>query len=257
MRLNDKGVEHMKKIKAGAALMAVAMIAGIFSGCAKTTSVNTERFARICENMGLKEFDFEDEMPKPKDVEKGYYLIADEKEAEDYLDDNFGERLDEFASSFGFEGIIDTDTVKSFAFAAKCEGYKDFKNDFRLDKPGDAELDGAFAIQMTLDGNHAGEFMESITDLADDYGISLEDLTDKEFYSSEKESYLRIHLDLTQVAGLAMDNDDLTKIINAGMSDDLEDLIGGIQVMLLFRSKLTVPMSLSWEADPSMKSRPY
>ena len=207
----------MKKIKAG-----------LLSGCTKTSNVTTEKFARICENMGLKEFDFEDEMPKPKDVEKGYYLIADEKEAEDYLDDNFGERLDEFASSFGFEGIIDTDTVKSFAFAAKCEGYKDFKNDFRLDKPGDAELDGAFAIQMTLDGNHAGEFMESITDLADDYGISLEDLTDKEFYSSEKESYLRIHLDLTQVAGLAMDNDDLTKIINAGMSDDLEDLIGGI-----------------------------
>ena len=218
----------MKKIKAGAALMAVAMTLGLFSGCTKTSNVTTEKFARICENMGLKEFDFEDEMPKPKDVEKGYYLIADEKEAEDYLDDNFGERLDEFASSFGFEGIIDTDTVKSFAFAAKCEGYKDFKNDFRLDKPGDAELDGAFAIQMTLDGNHAGEFMESITDLADDYGISLEDLTDKEFYSSEKESYLRIHLDLTQVAGLAMDNDDLTKIINAGMSDDLEDLIGGI-----------------------------
>ena len=208
--------------------MAVAMTLGLFSGCTKTSNVTTEKFARICENMGLKEFDFEDEMPKPKDVEKGYYLIADEKEAEDYLDDNFGERLDEFASSFGFEGIIDTDTVKSFAFAAKCEGYKDFKNDFRLDKPGDAELDGAFAIQMTLDGNHAGEFMESITDLADDYGISLEDLTDKEFYSSEKESYLRIHLDLTQVAGLAMDNDDLTKIINAGMSDDLEDLIGGI-----------------------------
>ena len=208
--------------------MAVAMTLGLFSGCTKTSNVTTEKFARICENMGLKEFDFEDKMPKPKDVEKGYYLIADEKEAEDYLDDNFGERLDEFASSFGFEGIIDTDTVKSFAFAAKCEGYKDFKNDFRLDKPGDAELDGAFAIQMTLDGNHAGEFMESITDLADDYGISLEDLTDKEFYSSEKESYLRIHLDLTQVAGLAMDNDDLTKIINAGMSDDLEDLIGGI-----------------------------
>ena len=208
--------------------MAVAMIAGIFSGCTKTANITTEKFAQICDKMGLEEYDFEGEMPKPKDVEKGYYLIADEKEAEDYLDDNFGERLDEFASSFGFEGIIDTDTVKSFAFAAKCEGYKDFKNDFRLDKPGDAELDGAFAIQMTLDGNHAGEFMESITDLADDYGISLEDLTDKEFYSSEKESYLRIHLDLTQVAGLAMDNDDLTKIINAGMSDDLEDLIGGI-----------------------------
>ena len=218
----------MKKLKAGAALMAVAMIAGIFSGCTKTANITTEKFAQICDKMGLEEYDFEGEMPKPKDVEKGYYLIADEKEAEDYLDDNFGERLDEFASSFGFEGIIDTDTVKSFAFAAKCEGYKDFKNDFRLDKPGDAELDGAFAIQMTLDGNHAGEFMESITDLADDYGISLEDLTDKEFYSSEKESYLRIHLDLTQVAGLAMDNDDLTKIINAGMSDDLEDLIGGI-----------------------------
>ena len=75
----------MKKIKAGAALMAVTMIAGIFSGCTKTANVNTDRFAQICDKMGLEEYDFDDETPSGRAVEKGYYLVAKEDDARDYL----------------------------------------------------------------------------------------------------------------------------------------------------------------------------
>ena len=196
----------MKKIKAGAALMAVTMIAGIFSGCTKTANVNTDRFAQICDKMGLEEYDFDEETPSGRAVEKGYYLVAKEDDARDYLDDHFGESLDEFSSSFGLEGIIDSNTVKSFAFAAKCKGYTDSKKAMDNGKLKDLEVDGAFAIQMTLDGNYAEEIFKTIEDGLGEYEISYEVFTQKELSYSKDSGHLSIHLDVEKTVDALLDN---------------------------------------------------
>ncbi len=186
--------------------MAVTMIAGIFSGCTKTANVNTDRFAQICDKMGLEEYDFDDETPSGRAVEKGYYLVAKEDDARDYLDDHFGESLDEFSSSFGLEGIIDSNTVKSFAFAAKCKGYTDSKKAMDNGKLKDLEVDGAFAIQMTLDGNYAEEIFKSIEDGLGEYEISYEVFTQKELSYSKDSGHLSIHLDVEKTVDALLDN---------------------------------------------------
>lgn len=206
MRLNDKGVDHMKRIKAGAALMAVTMIAGIFSGCTKTANVTTEKFAQICDKMGLTEFDFEDEMPSGKQVEKGYYLVAGEDDAEDYLKDYLGEQLDEFSKTYGFEGAIDSNTVKSFAFAAKCEGYTDSKKDINDGDLEHLDVDGAFALQITLDGNYAEDIIKTIEDNLAEFKISYDVFSQKEFYYSKDEGHFRIHLDIEKTVDAMLDN---------------------------------------------------
>lgn len=206
MRLIDKGVEHMKKIKAGAALMAVAMIAGIFSGCTKTANITTEKFAQICDKMGLEEYDFEGEMPSGKAVEKGYYLVAKEDDAEDYLNDYFGEQLDEFSKTYGLEDVIDSNTVKSFAFAAKCKGYVDSKKAINDGKFNDLDVDGAFALQLTLDGNYSEDIFKTIEDQLSEYNISYEIFTQKELSYSKDSGHFSVHFDIEKTVDALLDN---------------------------------------------------
>ena len=156
--------------------------------------------------MGLEEYDFDDETPSGRAVEKGYYLVAKEDDARDYLDDHFGESLDEFSSSFGLEGIIDSNTVKSFAFAAKCKGYTDSKKAMDNGKLKDLEVDGAFAIQMTLDGNYAEEIFKTIEDGLGEYEISYEVFTQKELSYSKDSGHLSIHLDVEKTVDALLDN---------------------------------------------------
>ena len=49
----------MRKIKAFSILLAVVMLASLFTGCSsgKTTKITTEKFAKACEKLGLDEFD--------------------------------------------------------------------------------------------------------------------------------------------------------------------------------------------------------
>ena len=217
----------MKKRKIAAALLAVSMLAGLFAGCSKTTNLTTEKFISACEKMGLKEFDFDGEFPSTRDVEKGFYMASDAKETEDLLEDSMGNSLEEISAAAGLSDIVNSDSVKSLGIAVKVDGYKDLKK-VHLDELEDLELDGAIAIQMTLDDNYSEDFSEYISDMLDMYDISTDDLTDKEFYTSKNESYLRLHLNVADFMQLVLDNDDITTFAEAGMSDDLEDVIGNL-----------------------------
>ena len=50
----------MKKTKVLACVLTVAMAAGLFAGCSKTTTITTEKFTKACEKLKLEEFDLED-----------------------------------------------------------------------------------------------------------------------------------------------------------------------------------------------------
>ena len=47
----------MKKVKAMALVLAVAMISGVLAGCSKTTTIGTDKFTKICEKLKLEEFE--------------------------------------------------------------------------------------------------------------------------------------------------------------------------------------------------------
>jgi hypothetical protein len=108
----------MKKIKVLACVLTAAMVAGLFAGCSKTTTITTEKFAKACEKLKLEEFDLEDSAsPDYDDLEDGLYAVADE----DYIEDN-PEEIESLLSDLGIGEVIDSDDVTSFAFAAKCSG---------------------------------------------------------------------------------------------------------------------------------------
>ena len=111
----------MKKIKVLACVLTAAMVAGLFAGCSKTTTITTEKFAKACEKLKLEEFDLEDSAsPDYDDLEDGLYAVADE----DYVEDN-PEEIESFLNDLGIGGVIDADDVTSLAFAAKCSGAED------------------------------------------------------------------------------------------------------------------------------------
>ena len=217
----------MKSLKIASAILAVSMLAGVIAGCSKTTNLTTQKFAKACEKMGLEEFDFDGEMPKSRDVEGGFYLAADGDDAEDLLEDFMGDELDKYAAIIGLDDIINSGSVKSFGFAAKVDGYKDLKR-LDIDEPEDFEADGAFALQITLDDSYSEDIMEYITDSLDIYDIDTGDLTDKEFYSSQKEGYLRIHISISDFAQMVIDNDDIQEYTKMEFLEDLDDLIGDL-----------------------------
>ena len=43
----------MKKVKAMALVLAVAMISGVLAGCSKTTTIGTDKFTKVCEKLKL------------------------------------------------------------------------------------------------------------------------------------------------------------------------------------------------------------
>ena len=222
-----KGVMLMRKIKVAATVLAVSMLAGVFAGCSKTANISTEKFTKICEKMGLEEFEIDGEMPKPRDVEKGYYIAADGDEAEELIGSKFRHGIDDIASLTGIVDFIDPDDVESFGFAARVDGYKDLK---RADPKEleDLEVDGAVAFQMTLDDNYSEDIMSCFTELLDKYDISTDDLSDKEFYSSPKEGYLRLHINVADFAEMVINNDNLDEYAKLTLNEDMEDLLSGL-----------------------------
>ena len=231
----------MKKVKAMALVLAVAMTAGVFAACSKTTTIGTDKFAKICEKLKLEEFDLEDDSPDMDDIEDGIYAVADE----DFVEDN-PEQLEDFLSSVKLDDVIDIDDVESFAFAAKCSGLEDAKDAVKDPEDiADLEIDGAVAFQMTLkDDGYAEDVMDAIEDLLDQANISTKSLTNKEFYSSKKEGYFRFHVDIAKLAKIVLENDDISdlldlygKVKDVDFEEILESLKGDVAITVEVNGK--------------------
>lgn len=219
----------MKKVKAMALVLAVAMISGVLAGCSKTTTIGTDKFTKVCEKLKLEEFELDGDSPEMDDLEDGIYAMADA----DYIEDN-PEQLEDFLKQIRLDDVIDVDDVESFAFAAKCTGLEDAKDVVKDPEDiADLEVDGAVAFQMTLaDAGYAEDVMEAIEDLLDEADISTKSLTGKEFFSSKKEGYFRFHVDIAKLATLVLENDDIEDYLGiySKMKDiDIEDILSGLK----------------------------
>ena len=206
----------MKRIKAMAVVLTVAMLAVVFAGCANTTTISTDKFQKACETLKLEEFDFEDDSPELDDVEDGFFAVADEDMVEEKEKD-----LEDMLKSFKLNGIIDTDDVESFAFAAKATGLDDIKDAMKDPEDiADLEVDGAVAFVMTrVDTNSRNNCFD------------VKDLSKQEFMSSKKEGYFRYHIDIAKLAKIILENDDIMDLLEeAGDKADIdfEELLGAL-----------------------------
>ncbi len=218
----------MKRIKAMAVVLTVAMLAVVFAGCAKTTTISTDKFQKACEKLKLEEFDFEDDSPELDDVEDGFFAVADEDMVEEKEKD-----LEDMLKSFKLNGIIDTDDVESFAFAAKATGLDDIKDAMKDPEDiADLEVDGAVAFVMTLSNDgYAEDVMDAIEELLDDADIDVKDLSKQEYMASKKEGYFRCHIDIAKLAKIILENDDIMDLLEeAGDKADIdfEELLGAL-----------------------------
>ena len=219
----------MKKVKAMALVLAVAMISGVLAGCSKTTTIGTDKFVKVCEKLKLEEFELDGDSPDMDDLEDGIYAMADA----DYIEDN-PEQLEDFLKQIRLDDVIDVDDVESFAFAAKCTGLEDAKDVVKDPEDiADLEVDGAVAFQMTLaDAGYAEDVMEAIEDLLDEADVSTKSLSGKEFFSSKKEGYFRFHVDIAKLAKLVLENDDIEDYLGiyGKMKDiDIEDILSELK----------------------------
>lgn len=231
----------MKKDKAMALVLAVAMISGVLAGCSKTTTIGTDKFTKVCEKLKLEEFELDGDSPDMDDLEDGIYAMADA----DYIEDN-PEQLEDFLKQIRLDDVIDVDDVESFAFAAKCTGLEDAKDVAKDPEDiADLEVDGAVAFQMTLaDAGYAEDVMEAIEDLLDEADISTKSLSGKEFFSSKKEGYFRFHVDIAKLANLVLENDDIedylgiySKMKDIDIEDILSELKGDVAVTVEINGK--------------------
>ena len=231
----------MKKVKAMALVLAVAMISGVLAGCSKTTTIGTDKFTKVCEKLKLEEFELDGDSPDMDDLEDGIYAMADA----DYIEDN-PEQLEDFLKQIRLDDVIDVDDVESFAFAAKCTGLEDAKDVVKDPEDiADLEVDGAVAFQMTLaDAGYAEDVMEAIEDLLDEADVSTKSLSGKEFFSSKKEGYFRFHVDIAKLANLVLENDDIedylgiySKMKDIDIEDILSELKGDVAVTVEINGK--------------------
>lgn len=217
----------MKKVKAIACVLSVAMLAGIFAGCSKTTKITTEKFVKACERLKLEEFDIDGrKSPEIDDLEDGFYFYADEEAIEDEDVDVEG-----FLRDLKLSEVIDSDDVTSFAFAAKGTGFDEIEDISDIEDVADLQLDGAMAFQMTLDDDsYVGDFMDYLDDMLDLAGVNTKDLTNKEFYVGKNEGYFRFHVDVATVAKIVLENDDLMDLVDMYMdADDFEETLTALK----------------------------
>ncbi len=219
----------MRKTKIIAAVLSLTMLAGLFTGCSsKTTKITTDKFIKACEKLDLKDYAFGGKKtPVLDDLDKGFYIYADTDMVEDEE-----ESLDDFLKEINLDDVFEAGNIKSFAFAAKCDGFDYDDIVFDADDLSDIELDGAAAFQMTLDGNYAADFMAYLEDLLDKTGISTDDLSDKEYFASKNEGYLRLHVDLEDLIEDINGSDYYHGLYNylyfstEGLIDTLDDVTG-------------------------------
>ena len=214
----------MKRIKAIAIVLAVSMLAGLFAGCGKTTKTTTDKFVKACSKMKLEELDAEEPEIEPSNYEDGFYVTADEGSV-----DELSEVTDLYLSTFGLTGIVDTEDVESFALAVKLNGYEDLKDAKDLSELEDLTLDGAFAMQMTLNGEAVKDVTDNLKDMFDLYGIKTKNLSSKEYYTSKNEGYFRFHIDISKITSILTDSDELMSLACKMMDeDDAEDLAAAL-----------------------------
>ena len=116
----------MKKVKAMALVLAVAMISGVLAGCSKTTTIGTDKFTKVCEKLKLEEFELDGDSPDMDDLEVDgavafQMTLADAGYAEDVM-----EAIEDLLD----EADISTKSLsgKEF-FSSKKEGYFRFHVD--------------------------------------------------------------------------------------------------------------------------------
>ena len=210
----------MKKIKAIACILAVAMLAGIFAGCSKTTKISTDKFAKACERLKLTKFDVDDDSPDEDDYEDGIYIIADADDLEDA-----STSMEDTVDAYGLGGIIDPDDVKSLGVAFKVNGIDAFDDIEDPEDLEDAVFDGAFAAVIELDDNYVDDVMDYIDEMLDNYDINTKDLTNKEYYVSKNDGYIRFHIDISKLTKIILENDDIMDLVGSVYDeDDFEDL---------------------------------
>ena len=205
-----------------ACVLAASLLAGVFAGCSKTTKISTEKFAKACEKLKLEEYDIDDDdSPDEDDFEDGLYVIADQ----DYIEDNEDSMAD-MLDDMGLGGIIDVDDVKSMGIAMKLVGLSDIDNIEDPEDIEDATFDGALALVMELDNNYVGDVMDYVDDMLDQYDINTEDLSNKEYYVSKNDGFIRFHVDVSKLTKILLENEDLLDLVSAAYDeDDFEDLL--------------------------------
>lgn len=200
------------------------MLAGLFAGCGKTTKTTTDKFVKACSKMKLEELDAEEPEIEPSNYEDGFYVTADEGSV-----DELSEVTDLYLSTFGLTGIVDTEDVESFALAVKLNGYEDLKDAKDISELEDLTLDGAFAMQMTLNGEAVKDVTDNLKDMFDLYDIKTKNLSSKEYYTSKNEGYFRFHINLSEITSVLTDSDDLMSLACKMMDeDDAEDLAAAL-----------------------------
>ncbi|MBR4609254.1 MAG: hypothetical protein IKR78_04360, partial [Dehalococcoidales bacterium] len=221
------------KNKVIACVLAVAMLAGIFTGCSKTTKININSFEKACKKLKLEEIDA-DESPDEDEIEDGFYMIKDD----DYLEDA-PEDVTEYLEQFGLDDVIDVDDVTSVGIALKGSGL----DDLDLDDPedaADAKVDLAFAILMELDENYVDDVMEYVEDQLDTYDITTKNLSGKEYFSSKNEGYYRLHIDIAKFVKLLLDDDTFLELMESLSGDtDVEEILESLSGDVAFSIEVT------------------
>lgn len=216
----------MKK-KVLSVLLVFVMLAGVLTGCSKTSGMNKDKFVKACEKLKLTELEIDEMDEIEENVEDGFYFAGDE----DLIADK-SKIIDTYLKIAKLSKAFDSDDIVSIAFAAKCAGYDDIKES---EGPEDVELDGAFAFQMDFgQKDKAEDVMDGIAKLLKQVNIKTKKLTPKEYYVSKNEGYIRFHIDLEKFARIILDDDELSDslkdLYDVDIEDTMEDLKGDIAV---------------------------
>ncbi len=218
----------MKKTKIAACVLALAMLTGAFTGCFKKTSkVTAEDFESACGKLDLDEKDLDDIYSiEEDDIEDGIFMFIEE----DDLDDDYKQDLDYIFKQIDLDDVIETDDIVSVSVAAKVTGYDSLYDIEEAGDIEDAELEGFYAIQITLtDDDKAEDFMDFVSDSLDMVDVDTDDMTSKEYYSSTSEGYVRFHLNIEDLAKLILENDDFQDLLDEADEDgEIEDMLGAL-----------------------------
>lgn len=220
----------MKTRKVIAFILAASVLAGMLVGCRqKTAPLTTEEFVKACDHtLGLEELDANEMYSANPDIlEDGFYLTFDED-----IEDVSAKVAIPLGLYF-LQTLYIPDEIASVAVAGKFGGLND-----TFQGPEEFRCDCAYAIQITLEDDiKADDYMERVKDLLDEYGVDASDLSQEEYYSSSKEGYLKLHLDLSDAVDCVLDDDEFENAINGSPAagevvDDLRAISGDAYVSL-------------------------
>ncbi|MBR4948730.1 MAG: hypothetical protein IKZ29_09230 [Clostridiales bacterium] len=220
----------MKNTKVIACVLSAAMIAGVFSGCSgkKVTNITTEQFTKACDKtLKLDEVDIEDIYDLDEgDLEDGIYLSLEQEDIEDM---GIGDYLDMYLKSFDLDDIFEAEDIESVAVAAKMTDPSDVEDIEDPEDLEDLELEGVYAIQLTLaDDDLAADIMEFLADKLDEADLDVKkDLSKAEYYAGKKDGCLKLHVDVAKLVKTVLDNDDFQDALED--SDNEDDIVEALE----------------------------